>query len=369
MITRQTVRWLVFALLLMCSLVHRAAAQEASPFLAPAPDQETGPVIDVWYGPYQAFGTIGLPIPMINILGRVAAPSGIAGLYYALNGSAEQPLSIGPDGLRLVDPGDFNVEIDLPDLLDGFNTLVIRAVDHQGNESITQVILSYDNGSVWPQDYAIDWSTVMAVQDVAQVLDGRWELSAAGVRPLQTGYDRLIAMGDRTWENYEATTSITILGINPQAYEPMNKGAAVGLLLRWPGHADWNGERPRVGWWPHGAIGLLRWTGTEAGLVTSIQMFGDQKPPWVLQDKPREVVLGATYVYKMRAQTMHAPDGEVIGSRYRLKIWEQDESEPTNWDLTVTEGTDDPQFGSLVLLSHFVDCVFGNVTVVPLPSQ
>jgi hypothetical protein len=66
---------------------------------------------------------------------------------------------------------------------------------------------------------------------------------------------------------------------------------------------------------------------------------------------------------------MHAPDGEVIGSRYRLKIWEQDESEPTNWDLTVTEGTDDPQFGSLVLLSHFVDCVFGNVTVVPLPSQ
>ena len=369
MITRQTVRWIVAALVLMCSLVHEVAAQEAPPFPVLAPSQENGPAIDVWYGLYQTFGMIGSPIPMINVLGQVVAPSGIAGLFYALNGSAERPLSIGPDGLRLVGPGDFNVEIDLTDLLDGFNTLELRAVDDEGHESTALVVVDYANGTVWPQDYIIDWSTVMNIQDAAQVLDGLWELSAAGVRPLKTGYDRLIALGGRMWENYEATASITILGIDPKAYEPMNKGAAVGLLMRWPGHADWNGERPRVGWWPHGAIGLLRWTGIKAAPVTSIQMFGDQKPPWVLQDKPRDIVLGATYIYKMRAQTLHGADGAVTGSHYRLKIWEKDQPEPTNWDLSVTEGTDDPQFGSLVLLSHFVDCIVGNVTVVALPSE
>lgn len=368
MITRQTVPWFVAGLMLFCSLAHGATVQDELPWPTPLTEQGRGPVIDIWYGPFQAFGMIGTPMNMSNVLGKAWAPSGIAGLYYSLNGAAEVPLSIGPDGLRLARSGDFNVELDNDEVLDGLNDLVIRAVDFEGHETTTQVVVTYTDGTVWPDDYTIDWSTVTALQDVAQVIDGLWALDEEGVRPLETDYDRLIAIGDRTWENYEVEVPIRIIGIDPRAYEPRNKGAAVGILLRWPGHADWDGQRPHSGWWPHGAIGLLKWTGIETDLVTSIQIFGDQKKPWILADKPRPIVLGTTYMYKMRAQTRRA-DGVVIGTSYRLKIWDQGQPEPKNWELTVTEGTDDPQFGPLVLLSHFVDCVFGNVKVVPLSSR
>ena len=209
----------------------------------------------------------------------------------------------------------------------------------------------------------------MSIQDVAQVLDGLWDINAEGLRPLQTDYDRLVAIGDRTWENYQVEVSVRINGIDPRAFETSSHVAAVGVLLRWPGHADWDAQRPRIGWWPHGAIGLLSWTGTKADHVTSIQIFGAQQQPWVLKNQPREIVVGATYIYKMTVQTLHGLDGGLIGSLYRLKIWEQGQAEPGQWDLTATEGPDDPQFGSLLLLSHFVDCVFGNVTVTSLPGR
>lgn len=371
MITRQVLRWLVVGWVFICSLAPWVVAQEMLPFppqeMLPLPPYETGPVIDIWYGPHQSFGAVGLPVPLVNILGQVSAPAGVADLFYALNGAAEMPLSMGPDALRLADPGDFNVELELLDLLDGLNTVVIRAVDTEGNESTTQVDISYTSDTVWPEHYTIDWSTVAAIQDVAQILDGLWELSEVGVRPLQTDYDRLIAIGDRLWDDYEVTIPITINAIDPRAFEAESRGAAVGFILRWPGHADWGEHQPRIGWRPHGAIGLLRWTGTQANHVTSIQIYGNQRVPYALADELRQVVLGTTYIYKMRVNTRLGASGTVEGSRYRLKIWEQGQPEPTKWDLSVTEGPDDPQFGSLVLLSHYVDCVFGNVMVAPLP--
>lgn len=367
MITRQLIPWLVAGLVLICSLPHGSAAQAAAPLPMPTTPQASGPVIDIWYGLHQSFGEIGSPVPLVNILGRVSAPSGVAALSYSLNGAAELPLSIGPDTFRLADPGDFNVELELLDLLDGLNILAIHAVDTEGNESTARVEVSYRRDTVWPACYAIDWSTVTAIQDVAQILDGLWALSDGGVRPLQTNYDRLIAIGDRLWGDYEVTVPITINAIDPRGYDATSQGAAVGVILRWPGHTE--GEephQPRIVWHPLGAIGLLRWTGTEQDHVTSIQIFGNQRHPWILADQARQVVLGTTYVYKMRVQTRLGPDGVVQGSRYHLKIWDQDQPEPRNWDLSVTEGPDDPQFGSLVLMSHYVDCVFGNVAVEPL---
>jgi hypothetical protein len=368
MITRQLIGCFVVGLVLICRLAPGADAQNELPLAEEVAKPAKKPVIDVWYGSQQSFGTIGSPIPYVNIVGRVSSSSGVADLSYSLNGSVELPLSIGPDGARLVDPGDFNVELELLDLFDGLNDLVIHAVDNEGNESMVQVEVSYTSGTVWPEDYTIDWSTVTAIQDVAQVLDGLWELSPEGVRPLQTGYDRLVAIGDRLWENYEVTVPITVLAIDPRAYVSRRVGAVVGVLLRWPGHGDWEGYQPRSRWWPHGAIGLLRWRGTEAEPTTNIEIFGAQKAPWVLQNKPREVAVGTTYIYKMRAQTLRGPDDEFLGTQYRLKIWEQGQREPKQWDLTASDGDDDVQFGSLLLLSHYVDCVFGNVTVVPLTA-
>jgi hypothetical protein len=56
----------------------------------------------------------------------------------------------------------------------------------------------------------------------------------------------------------------------------------------------------------------------------------------------------------------------VPNSLYEFKIWQEGEPEPKDWTLSAQEGPDDVQSGSLLLLAHHVDCVFGNVSIVPL---
>ena len=140
------------------------------------------PVINVWYGPNQTFGTIGQPQAEVNILGRVTDPDGISSLTYSLNNGTEQPLAIGPDGLRLWGDGDFNVDIAYSDLQTGANSVAITATDTLGNEATETVSVSYPGVNVWPRSYSIDWSTVSSINDVAQVTDGLWFIDqAAGV--------------------------------------------------------------------------------------------------------------------------------------------------------------------------------------------
>ena len=207
------------------------------------------------------------------------------------------------------------------------------------------------------------------IQDVAQILDGRWELTIDGVRPLQQSYDRLIAIGDLQWTDYEVTVPITVNSFDPSSFVGPSKGAAVGVLLRWPGHEDWDGRRPREGWHPHGAAGLLRWEGDPLNPTTSIQIFGNQQAPYVLTDMPQNIAF-VTYIFKMRVSTLMVatPVGgsPVPNSLYEFKVWQEGQPEPEGWMLSAPEGPDDIQAGSLLLLAHHVDCVFGNVSIVPL---
>ncbi|NJN66290.1 MAG: hypothetical protein HC884_06045 [Chloroflexaceae bacterium] len=101
--------------------------------------------IEVWYGNHQTFGTPDRPQRWANILGQVNVPD-IASLGYSLNGGALQPLKVGPDGLRLENTGDFNIELGYQDLTyrdrdlvapesllhQGLNALVIEATDQKG---------------------------------------------------------------------------------------------------------------------------------------------------------------------------------------------------------------------------------------------
>jgi len=327
-----------------------------------------GPIIEVWYGPSQTFGQIGMPVPFINILGNVSDLDGVAELTYSLNGGPPTALSMGPNQLRLTDMGDFNIEIDASELVDGVNSVDIVATDAMNNTATEQVEVFFTGGNVWPQPYSIEWSGVSNIQDVAQILDGHWELTIDGVRPLQQSYDRLIAIGDQQWTDYEVTVPITINGIDTSGFVGPSKGAAVGVLLRWPGHTDVDGSRPREGWYPHGAAGLIRWQGDPLSPTTSIQIFGNQKAPYVLADLPQNIAF-VTYMFKMRVSTVMVAtpvSGLAPNSLYEFKVWEEGQPEPESWTLSVQEGPDDVQAGSLLLLAHHVDCVFGNVSIVPL---
>ena len=113
-----------------------------------------------------------------------------------MNDGSKGFLSIGKDEHRLASAGDFNIEIDYTELLDGINTVTVIAVDSLQNRATKEVKVHYTSGRSWSLPYEVDWSSVKNVQDAVQIVDGHWKLVEGGLRTVLPYYDRVIAVGD-----------------------------------------------------------------------------------------------------------------------------------------------------------------------------
>jgi hypothetical protein len=314
-----------------------------------------GPSVDIWYGNNQTFGVVGIPQTWINVLGNAYDSDGIQSLTYSLNNGPEFDLSLGWDGYRLDEDGDFNIEIAFSSLQPGSNQVLIRAVDMFDNETAELVTVNFDQGNTWPLAYSIDWSTVGTIEEVAQVVDGKWELTPQGIRSSQVGYDRLVAIGDMAWENYEATLPITINAIEPYYDYPSNN-PGLGILLRWQGHKS-DSFQPHRQWWPLGLLGMHRWYENGSQILV---LYGDQSDV-IGSTGAMPLYTGNTYMWKIRCETVASV------SYYKLKIWLQGDPEPVSWTVEGTESNDQQTTGSLAFVAHHVDATFGNISIVPLP--
>jgi len=312
------------------------------------------PIIDIWYGSPQVFGDIGIPQQWINVLGNVSDSEGVASLTYSLNGGSESPLSIGPDTRRLASEGDFNVDIAYTDVVSGPNQVVITATDELDNTAVETVTVQYVDGNVWPETYSIDWSSATSIQDVAQVVDGLWTLEADSVRPAILGYDRLVAIGDVSWDDYEVTVPITIHQVDMDT-DPASGYPGLGILMRWTGHTDSpiSGWQPKTGWDPFGAIGWWRWSSASSATLQFYQTGISQSFSPALE---------VPYMFKMRVESVAGQ-----GGLYNLKVWEDGQPEPSAWNLTYQADSSNLDHGSFMLLAHHVDASFGDVTVTPGP--
>jgi hypothetical protein len=324
---------------------------------APSPELN----IEFWHGPDAVFGAIGRPQRQINILGNVFADAGVDELYYALDGGPELLLSVGPDTRRLLLPGDFNIELFLDDLSIGEHEVVVRAVDNDDNEMTRAHQFTVIGAAVWPLPYTAQWSTAFDVTSAAQGVDGQWLIEADGVRCPTPGYDRLLAIGDTTWTNYEVTVPVTIHAIDPNGYNPPSFTPGLGIVLRWNGHTDFlkPGSQPSIGYWPLGGIAEFVYHVDQCG--PRFQLYGN---PFTLRDQddfctPHE--FGVTYLWKFRVLTLGNGKHE-----YKFKVWEQGDPEPAGWFLSMLEDASEPAHGSLLLLAHHVDATFGDVVVTPL---
>ena len=289
------------------------------------------PRIDLWYGNTQSFGHCGQPQRWVNVLGRVTSVQPMRQLTYTLNGGAVSQLSVGPDGRRLAARGDFNIDLDTRDLAPCNHVVRIHAVDAGGQEATATVTLTIA-AEPCPLPRTIDWSQVARIQDVAQVVDGLWSLRAQGVSPLEIGYDRLLAIGDMRWRDYEVEAPITVHGINAACYNDPSVHAGVGFVMRWKGHSDWGKDewasgQPYFGPGPYGAIG---WYCIFHDAGPLLNFFDPDFRR--MAEAPRTLALHVPYVFKVRVET--APDAS---SRYSLKVWRADGGEPAAWDL-VTPG-------------------------------
>ena len=321
----------------------------------------TPPVIDLWYGDEQYFGRLGTPQRWINVLGRVYSVHGTKSVEYRLNDGPAHSLSLGPDPYRLPRPGDFNIELAVDDLRDGFNRVLIHAQDRRGNESERIVTLHYSGGHIWPLPYRIKWSEVGRIGDAAQVVDGLWRLLPDGVRTIESGYDRVIAIGDQTWRDYEVRVSVTFHAFAPPVEGPPGFGVThAAVAVRWPGH-DEDSHQPHVKWFPLGSTAEFRLSPTLEGSAWRILGGPEQE---VEAKRGRRIELGEPYRIAVRVETL--PGGD---TRYRAKLWAAVEPEPTAWQVTAVEGMEDVQSGSTLLIAHHTDVTFGDVTVTPLPAD
>lgn len=75
---------------------------------------------------------------------------------------------------RLVDDGDFNVDVPIANLLPGDNTVTIAASFRDGRVLTKEVAIVKETGACL-LPLRIDWAMVKNPQDVGQIVDGRWE--------------------------------------------------------------------------------------------------------------------------------------------------------------------------------------------------
>ncbi|MEA2064593.1 MAG: hypothetical protein U9P14_12890 [Gemmatimonadota bacterium] len=322
----------------------------------------TSPEIDIWYGENQRFGHLGIPQPLINILGNVSDRDGIAELAWSLNGSAPRSLSLGCNLHRLAMPGDFNVEIDQRELRNGINKIELAAVDSAGNTSDKTVSVDFTRGRTWPLPYSINWSEVKNIQDVAQVVDGRWLLDSNGVRSIEPYYDRVIAIGDTSWTDYEAVVRVTY-NRYPQLLEkggpPYRRSAHGSVCLRWRGH-DNDGRQPLRKWWPLGGLAALStWAGQPDWRWDLWK--GDEVRKPIKEKSGRGIQVNRPYIYKIRVETLTGPQ-----SRYSMKVWDASRNEPIDWDMVIIEDERDLQSGSMLFVVHHADVTFGNLNIIPI---
>lgn len=323
----------------------------------------TEPKIEIWYGQRQKFGEIGTPQRFINVLGNVKNNDRVTSLTFSLNGGEESGLSLGQDNNRLARKGDFNIEIDISDLKQGENEVAIIARENDKMVDSTSVTVDYIAGRKWPLPYSIDWSKVENIQDVAQVVDGLWRIEDGGVRTVEPYYDRVIAIGDMTWTDYEAKAPITFYDYTREMQGPPCYGHVhASMGLRWTGHGD-DGLQPRKQWNVLGAVLMFTLSADLKGWHWRM-IAGKGGPRKVKSENYREIELGKPYWMKTRVETL--PSGI---SRYSAKVWDYDLPEPEAWDDFIERADEPNPWGSLLLCPHNTDVKFGNVEIIPLPGS
>jgi hypothetical protein len=334
-------------------------------YVAPRADSTDAPAalsINLLYGDTQTFGLIGVPQRIANIIGIVEGATPSTVMTYRLNGGPEQALSVGPDLRRLYEPGSFNVELSYDDLLVGANTVALKAVDN-GMQVTKNVTVNYTTGTTWPLNYAIDWSAAPSIMAVTQPVTGGFEIVGDEVVTTNPGYDRLLAIGDLTWNDYEITVPVTVESLNDSEWGPPSNGAGVGFITGWQGHYPTTPtEQPGAGW--RRSLNSLSWFAWNPNGSSGFRIVGYQGAK-LLASSNEQIALNTTYIFKLSVQSSPI---EGFPNTYRFKYWEQGTPEPALWTMQGDGIPSEPATGSVMLVAHQAMVRFGDVTVRPIAS-
>lgn len=311
----------------------------------------------VWGGARHRFGHLGRPSRWFNVLGNAQSPNGDSELHYALNGRPARPLILGTTVPRLIQPGDFNIELNPDDLNLGHNRLVML----NNGDVLKEVTIEYDPREHTSQPvYHYRMSATESLDDVAQIVDGQWALTPQGARCAVIGYDRLLAFGDWNWRDYEFSATLT-----PHAFASRDQacsGPGLGILMRWRGHHP-DALLPHHEWRPIGALCWYRFGSDRGDKVRDYRLciMGGRRKACLYNELIAEDASGRTlemdrpYCFKSRVQSQ--ADGP---AHYAFKVWPNDEEEPEAWDLEGDGLTGEAERGSALVVLHHADATVGD---------
>ena len=322
------------------------------------------PNIEIWYGNEQYFGSPGNTQPYINILGNIRASTGIAKAYYSINEGSDETITLGSDLHRLAATGDFNIEFNRDLLTPGLNSVCITAIDSSDRKSEATVKIHYKNNETWPLPFNLNWDTVKNIQDVAHVINGKWELTDLGVRVKDPYFDRIIALGDRNWKNYEVSVEVIF-----HNYEKPIKGRGApyfnvthaAIASRWIGYTPDN-NNPYRGWYPLGASCEFRLTRNLDSC--SYRILGGGRTGNYHPNEFHSIKMNTKYIMKTSTKTIGNDS-----ALFRAKLWESGIDEPEKWDVSYIKSPEEVESGCILLIAHHTDVTFGSIKVNPIRSN
>jgi hypothetical protein len=208
--------------------------------------------------------------------------------------------------------------------------------------------------------YTADWTSASSATQLGQVMDGQWTFDGRGIRPVSTGFDRLVTLGDTRWANYEVTARITFNSLDTSR---PSVGSAAGLAVGWQGHTAWG--QPRFGH-PSAGLCLYAWDAANP-LFYKVQLgySPGEANDTVVATNVMDLALGREHIMRFR----HVDLGNGA-ARYSCKVWPADNPEPSAWtvqaDIPYWPSETATHPGSVVLVAHMADATFGAVTVTPV---
>ena len=119
--------------------------------------------------------------------------------------------------------------------------------------------------------------------------------------------------------------------------------------------------QPRTKWYPLGATAEFMIQNHPA--ESRWRIIVDGKKEDFYAQNARKIEFGKRYMMKHQVESNGGTK-----TIYRAKLWEADQPEPKAWDVTGEEDHDVAAGGAL-LLAHYSDLTFGNVTVKPLAKK
>lgn len=349
------------------------------------PATDNAPVVTFWYGDTQTVGGTGDAQRWFDLLGNVTDPDGVSFMSYSLNSATPVAVSVGPDdsGRRLENTGDFVVDVLLSDLDAGENTIEILARDNNGQESTKTATIIRVTGVDAPPAAGIDWTDVPNIGSVTSPVDGLWSTPGDSLQIVEPGYDRILAIGDTDWVDYEVLVPVTVTSMKADKDDAPSFGSGVGVFLRWNGHNNTvePGEQPLVGFWPDGInptpLGAIAWWAAPNGVAPNDPGSGQLEILDVIDadgigtGADPGVVVGGSSAFALTFGTTYLLRAQVEGDVYRLKFWPQGSAEPGAWTIEYNGAADanDPASGALALVAHEATATFGDVIVTPLSAS